>query len=422
MISGVATGKTFTGAHFVIKQVVENPDLTGFIGANTYDQLSQATLRELMYWLDEYGFEYVTDRIPYWTREKKFKSYNNIMSIRVGNKTAYIFTRVLSDANPLRGIEFSWYWIDESRDTPLNTHDVIMSRLRESNIIRGLVTTTPAGEDWVWKRFVQNTDPRFGYIKAKTEEAANHAIITQDFYSTLRSSYSPAMAAQELDAEFITVLEGRSYYTASAANEEYNYQPSDYELFVGMDFNFSPAPCVWEVGQIDHNDEIHVFDEISGKEVSSAELARRLAIKYGDYFIRIFGDASGNRGTTSNAGKTDYDQIAAVLSEYGVSFSIDVDQANPLVKDRVENVCRLLEDANGNRRLKYDPNNCPFLHDDLRKVTWKNGKVSGNGDVNLTHASDGLGYGLQKLCPPMAGTAKMGKGIASMASKMGEYS
>jgi phage terminase large subunit-like protein len=420
MIGGVATGKTFTGSHFVISQVVNFPDQTGFIGANTYDQLSQATLRELMYWLDEYGFEYVIDRIPFWTKEKKFKSYNNILSIRVGNKTAYIFTRVLGDANPLRGIEFSWYWLDESRDTPLNTHDVIMSRLRESKTIRGLVTTTPAGEDWVWKRFVWNKDARFGYIKAKTEDSAKYGIITQNFYLTLRSSYSPVMAAQELDAEFVIVLEGRSYYTASPANEEFDYEPSDYELFVGMDFNFAPAPCVWEVGQIDDDGDVHVFAEISGKEVSSAELARRLAIQFGDYHLRIFGDASGNRGTTSNAGKTDYDQIAEVLSEYGVSFSIDVDQANPMVKDRVENTCRLLEDGNGKRTLKYDPNKCPYLHEDFRKVVWKNGKVSGNGDETLTHASDGLGYSQMKLNPPMGGKVKMGKNVGSLASKMGE--
>jgi hypothetical protein len=228
------------------------------------------------------------------------------------------------------------------------------------------------------------------------------------------------MAAQELDAEFVIVLEGRSYYTASPANEEFDYEPSDYELFVGMDFNFAPAPCVWEVGQIDDDGDVHVFAEISGKEVSSAELARRLAIQFGDYHLRIFGDASGNRGTTSNAGKTDYDQIAEVLSEYGVSFSIDVDQANPMVKDRVENTCRLLEDGNGKRTLKYDPNRCPYLHEDFRKVVWKNGKVSGNGDETLTHASDGAGYAFMKLLPPMGGKVKMGKNVGSLASKMGE--
>src|SRR5574338_231460 len=64
MFGGIATGKTFTGAHFVIYHFLNFPSLTGFIAANTYDQLSQATLRELFYWLGVYQIEYVIDRRP----------------------------------------------------------------------------------------------------------------------------------------------------------------------------------------------------------------------------------------------------------------------------------------------------------------------------------------------------------------------
>jgi phage terminase large subunit-like protein len=408
-------GKTYTGAHWTINQFIKHPEMTGLIAANTYSQLSQATLAELFKWLDEYNFEYVCDRKPPWPGARKFKSYENILSVRVGDKVAHAFTRVLSDPNPLRGLNISWAWGDESRDTPQNSHDVILSRMRETyGYQRSLITTTTAGEDWVWRRFFKNADGiNFGFVRAKTEQMVPYNIISNDFYQNLRSAYSPAMAAQELDAEFVVVLEGRSYYTASAANEESGYEVQDYEIFVGMDFNFSPAPCIWEVGQVDDDDDVHFFDEISGKEVSSAELARRLAVKYGDYHIRIFGDASGNRGTTSNAGKTDYDQIAEVLAEHGCSFSIDVDQANPLVKDRVENMCRLLEDANGKRTIKYDPIKCPYLHEDFRKVVWKNGKVNGGDDCTLTHSSDGAGYAMMKLKPPMYGRTKIGKNIAS---------
>src|SRR5690242_9206273 len=61
---GVGCGKTYTGAQYAIGKFVSHPDKTGFIGANNYDQLSQATLKELFYWLDAYGLEYVIDRKP----------------------------------------------------------------------------------------------------------------------------------------------------------------------------------------------------------------------------------------------------------------------------------------------------------------------------------------------------------------------
>src|SRR5690606_23495434 len=129
------------------------PEMTGFIGANTYDQLSQATLREFFYWLEEYGYEFVVDRRPpqHWGYNRTLKQYNNTVHVRnpkTGN-VALIFTRVLGDENPLRGIEFSWYWLDETRDTPEITHDVVLSRMRETpDFMKGLITTTTNGEDW----------------------------------------------------------------------------------------------------------------------------------------------------------------------------------------------------------------------------------------------------------------------------------
>jgi len=415
MLCGIAVGKSFTGAHFVIKMMTEHPEMTGLICANTYSQLSQATLAELFLWLDRYGFEYLIDKKPKWKGTRLFKSYENVLSVRINNTVAHAFTRVMSNADALRGLNLSWAWLDETRDTPENTHDVVMSRMRETHgFQRSLITTTTAGEDWCWKRFFQGADGiNFGYVRAKTIQMVEAGIIAQSFYDSMRAAYSPQVAAQELDAEFVSVLEGRAYYSADASNEEHNYQPDDFELFVGMDFNFSPAPCAWVVGQIAQDGIVHCFDEISAKEISTFEMARRLATKYPDHHLRIFGDASGNRGTTSNAGQTDYSQISEVLQAAGVSFSIDVNQANPLVKDRVENMCRLLHDGNNKLTLKYDPIYCPLLHNDLRKVQWKNGKLSGNGDNDLTHAADGLGYAMFKLLPPRSGKNVMGKNIAS---------
>lgn len=426
LIGGIAVGKSFTGAHFAIQNFLEHPELTGFIGANSYDQLSQATLRELMYWLDEYGIPYVIDRKPPddWKAPRRFKDYSNIISVKVGNIVAYAFTRVLSDGDALRGLEFSWYWIDETRDTPQNTHDIILSRLRESDYVKGLVTTTPIGEDWSWKRFVQGADNKlYACSHTPTIEAVHYGIITQAFYDALRASYSPAMAAQELEAKHVIVMTGRCYYTYDEETKQRGlWEPDpDLPLIVGMDFNFSPAPMVWEVGQMNaEGTAIHWFAELSDIEISSREMARRLGNQFGNFFLRIFGDASGTRGTTSNAGVTDFNQIADELSLLNVEFTLDTDQMNPLVRDRVENVCRVIKDANGTRSMTVDPDRCPHLNADLERVCWKNGKPSDGGDCQRTHGADGAGYALWKVMPPNVGHAKIGKGISSMASRMGE--
>jgi hypothetical protein len=333
-----------------------------------------------------------------------------VLSVLIGDKVVTVFTRVLEKGDKLRGIEFTWYWIDETRDTPQNTHDVILSRMRESSWQKGLVTTTPVGEDWSHERFAKKGNKKgdkFGSMHVKTYEAVRYGIITESFYQTMRGAYSPMMAAQELDAEHVNVNSGRAYYTAKERNQRRTapwgaeYPDPDLPIIVGMDFNYAPAPMGWCVGQLSPDgDAIHWFEELSEVEISSREMARRLGSRYPDSFLRIFGDASGGRGTTSNEGKSDYDQIADELSKMGVMFSMDYDQMNPRVKDRVEAVCALLENGLGEVRMTYNPDRCPLLDGDLRLVGWKpTGKLSDNGDHQRTHASDGAGYAVYKLFP-----------------------
>lgn len=435
MYAGIAAGKSFSGSHFAIKHIMSNPEMTGFIGANSYDQLSQASLREMFYWLEYYGFEYVVDRMPppHWNAKRTLRSYKNVLLVynpRI-EKTTVIFTRVLSDANPLRGIEFSWYWLDETRDTPEYTHDVILGRMRETpNFMKGLITTTTNGEDWSYKRFVLGRDgtKSYGSMHVQTSESLKAGIITEKYYSTLVKSYSPLMALQELDAKHVNILGGKAYYSASDYNRKHtapwgdSVPNRDRPLIVGCDFNFNPAPCVWMVGQVGPNlfgpdginfsEKIHWFYEISGVEMSTVAMTFQLLQQFPNYFYRIYGDTSGGVGTTSNAGVTDFDQIAATLADaesvYTIDYFEDEEQtrANPRVRARVENMNRLLCNAVGERRMTYDPVRCPLLDGDMKMVGWKKttmagrGKLDDGGDVQRTHASDGAGYAVYKIFPP----------------------
>ena len=430
MLCGIAVGKTFTGAHFAIKQIIERPDLTGLIAANSYDQLSQATMRELMFWLDTYEIPYVTDRIPpkeWGNIKKEFKSYRNIMSVLIGETVATIFTRVLADGDALRGIEFSWYWLDETRDTPSNTHDIILSRMRESDYVKGLITTTTNGEDWCYDRFVKNAasnDNTFGSMHVSTRESVSHGIVTQEFLDTLLKSYSPMMVAQEIDALHVNVNTGRAYY---AADEDHAMERSpwgdldpdpDRSIVLTCDFNFSPAPLTWEVGQLSPDGEsIHWFQEFSEVEISTVDMAARVASQFGDFFIEVYGDASGEHGTSSNAGVTDFNQIAGVFDECGIGYSINTRQSNPRVRDRIENANRMLKNGAGERHMTYSRTRCPLLDKDLRLVGWKQtdgkGKLDSNGDVTRTHASDAVGYALMKIFPPRRDVLMPGGNVGS---------
>lgn len=447
---GVATGKTFTGSHWAIRRITKYPDQTGFIGANTYDQLSQATLREFFYWLAHYGFQAVSDKRPpaAWGEPVRFKDYHNILSVRnpKTGKVTYIFTRVLSDGEPLRGVEFSWYWLDETRDTPQNTHDIVLSRMREDDKIAGIITTTPNGEGWDYMRFVRGNDGTglYGSMHVPTEQSYRLGIITKNYYDLLRRSYSPLMAAQELDALHINVKGGRAYYSSSDANKKRIAPWGDSApnpnrpLVVGCDFNFAPAPCVWMVGQVGPNiyapngrlwsECVHWFGEISRSEASTPFMTQTLVMQFPGFFYEIYGDASGHRGTTSNAGETDYNQIADTLNGLGCLYSIDANQNNPLVKNRIENMNAMFKNALGEMRQTYNPDTCPLFDKDCRMVGWRKmigqtgqGKLDDGGDHQLTHATDGAGYAVWKKFPPM-GSARMVEALPSLIrQELGSY-
>lgn len=420
MMAGVAVGKTFTGAHWTIARMFERPELTGLVGANTYDQLSQATLRELFYWLDQYGIEFVSDKRPpreWGLTRTVFKTYSNVLSCRIvpGIITS-VFTRVMGDANPLRGIEFSWAWLDETRDTPRDTFNVVLSRLRESpDYRRTLITTTTNGEDWLYESHVVKADRTRGSMHVATANAVRCGIISQAFYDMLRSNYDPLFAAQELDAQHVDVLGGRAYYAFGKQNAVPcpwgDTEPTtDRPLIIGADFNYDPAPMVWMVGQMgpagtEHEECLHWFDELAGRQVSTRQQTVALIQRYGlDHFYECYGDASGGRGSTSNAGDHDYAQMLEEFDNAGCGRTVDYDQANPRVQDRVANMNRLAKNALGQVAMTYSKEKCPHFHADVRKVGWRKtlqgrGKLDDKGDHNLTHASDGGGYAAWKVLP-----------------------
>ena len=437
LFGGVGLGKSCTGSHFAIRMVLENPGNTGFIGANSHDQLTQATLRELFYWLDHYGIEYVADRLPppAWGYQRAFKTYRNIITVRTGEKPTHIFIRVLSKGEPLRGLEFSWYWIDETRDTPKNTHDIILSRLRESAAIRGLVTTTTNGQDWCYDRFVARSSrlsALYGSMHVPTSEAVRYGTITNDYYQDMLASYSPLMAEQELFARHVNVLGGRAYYASGEYNRKGRSPWGDRipdpnrPLVVGCDFNYAPAKMMWMVGQTGPSDglgpyrlpwdqHLHWFGELAESEISSEGMALRLLTQYPGFFYQIYGDASGARSTTSNAGEYDYAQIGHTLLENRCEYTMDYDQSNPLVRNRVEAHNAMLKNAIGQTRLTYDPQACSNYDADMRLVGWRKtvgfggrAKLDDAGDIQRTHASDGGGYAIYKLFPPFRLTETFG--------------
>ena len=123
------------------------PKVIGLIAANTYDQLSRATLLAVFRtWKDIFGWEeyhpksapggfYVIDKEPpphFVKHGHNFKSNNNNIYLANG---AVIFTASLDNYKAIEGIEVGWAMLDETADTTEEAvTSVITGRLRQKGL------------------------------------------------------------------------------------------------------------------------------------------------------------------------------------------------------------------------------------------------------------------------------------------------
>ncbi len=137
MLSGVGSGKSHVGGLVSAEYITEFPEIKGFIGANTYGQLSKSTLSRIFnVWQDEYGWiqdiHYVVDKRPPKHFKKygaKLKEYLNVISFDNGHM---IYTASLDNYKMIDGTEFAYAILDETKDTKEEAvKEVIIARLRQ---------------------------------------------------------------------------------------------------------------------------------------------------------------------------------------------------------------------------------------------------------------------------------------------------
>ncbi len=361
LVGGIGSGKTFTGAWWSVIMADINPISNGFIGANSYKQLEEVTLNSLFQIMDAHNipYHYKQHKSLLWVKDKKY------------------ICRTMDNPDALRGFEASDFWCDEVRDTKEEAMKVLLGRLRDKRgnaKIRGLMTTSPVGYNWLYDWLVLNPRKGFKWIRAKTKD--NHHL-PDTYIPMLTASYDAKMLKQELEGEFLNILADAVYYGFSRARNvrEFELFPN-IPLRIGMDFNVNPMTAI--VYQV-VNECIYVWDEFYLKNSNTIKMANAITDKYGsgweiipDSTGRALKSSSGNKFDT--ASKSDHE----ILEDAGF---IIPSVANPAVRDRVNCVNGLCEKA----RIIIHPR-CVKLTTDLEQVS------HGKNDPMLTHISDAFGY------------------------------
>ncbi len=130
----------------------------------------------------------------------------NIGTLSDGKQVTF---RSADNPDSLRGPNLDWFYMDEAAMCKEEAWLIMIGRLRGSGNIdkshlRGWLTTTPRGRNWVWREFAREfTQTSLGdheIIKANTQ---TNTYLPDDFVAAIKASYSEKWQLQELEGEFV---------------------------------------------------------------------------------------------------------------------------------------------------------------------------------------------------------------------------
>jgi phage terminase large subunit len=357
---GLGSGKTFAGGGWAMHMLHQFPKAKGLITANSYSQLQKATLPVFFEVLDKFGIRY------------HYKSQAG--EIHVGDTVIYTISMEKYDL--LRGIEIGWAWSDECAFYKEEAFNVLIGRIRDKKgSCQWKGTTTPNGFNWLYTRFVENPMKSSNVVYSRTTD--NLANLPEKYVRTLQEQYDERLAQQELEGQFVNLSSGKVYYGFDRKKHLKEHDEGYNNAFCGLDFNVHPLCGVF---CHEASGKIYITGEIWQADSNTFNAAKEILQNYPTKPLTVVADDSGAKRKTS-AKNTDH-EILRRVNLHVVKFR------NPLVKDRYNNINRLLS-----KGLLYIDPKCKKLIEDLEKLTYD------NTDPMLSHITDALGYVCWHLNP-----------------------
>jgi hypothetical protein len=298
-----------------------------------------------------------------------------------------IILRTMDNPGRIVGYEVADSFIDEldtmKTEDARNAWQKILARNRQKkpdgsqNTIA--VGTTPEGFKFVYERWKQKP-PSDDYELIKASTYSNARNLPEGYIDDLKNDYPTNLIQAYLEGEFVNLTSGSVYfeYDRELNRSTETIRPGE-ALHVGMDFNVGKMAAVVFVSR---DGWPHAVDELTGLLDTPAMIAA-LKRRFPNHAIFVYPDASGGSRKTTDASKSD-------LSLLEAAFTVLHNTANPLVKDRVLSVNRLIH-SGGKRKLKVNYDTCPAFAEALEKQAYdKNGEP--DKTMSLDHVIDAGGY------------------------------
>lgn len=412
-IGGLGSGKTFAGIARGLKfsQQPMRPGMfhgpRGAILAINYPVLDDVIMPQFFEMMDGAGlWKTGKQENSYLSSKRKARLVANCgcPNRHACRHEATILFRSLDRPNWMRGLELSWYFIDEGRHVTGKAWAVLWGRLRQTEYERGgWVCSTPNGFDWMWERFHPNSPLQVrGAIWFGASTYANADHLPNEYIDSLFKEYEGAFLRQEVFGEFIGVTEGAVFFNFAPERciTDVPYR-QELELYSMWDFGMgdlgvvSFAQIEWRAKKLPSGDSEWVP---VARLIGCIEAKDWVSQEWADHFYRYCNIHFGGRLPSLNVGdpagrarapgkKT---SIIEDLAQHGISITTPPQKAQDYAVRILTNMMeadRVLVDATYASRLGAAVSSHRWRVDD-------NGIRAGDKAVHdwTSHYCDGLRY------------------------------
>lgn len=407
LISGYGLGKTTILCWKLIDLGQRNWGSQGLVVAHNYDQLVGNVIPKYKAALEQCGLPY-SERVS----EHKIVAPWGPVLFRTAEKA-------------IVGFDCGYAGVDEACKCKDEVFKDVLARVRDKRAKHPQIifTSTPEGRSgWIYKNFVKTPLKGSRIIYGSTRENAKNLV--EGYEEGLLAAYDTKLQQAYLHGAFVDFNGNAAYHdfheqlTVTASwpvqlaygnFELMNVIPQE-ELIATFDFGNGESgvsSCViMQRSMVNRQQRVRIIDEIWLKDSNTWECADELVKRYGGkgYRLRVHGDATGKDARGSTAKESDYQAIRMTCTGKFASVITDIPTSNSDVVDRINVVNSCLK-GTPTFQLRIHPR-CKRLIDDLNEVRYKDDgsrKLEKRKNKTLTHISDALGYGLQRMENPLEG-------------------
>lgn len=322
---------------------------------------------------------------------------------------AEIYLVSLEDPDEIRGMELSWYGIDEGRNTSKKAWQVLWGRLRQQGYPhQGFNCSTPNGFDWQWEQFHPESPNHLAGASWYNAPTPENKHLPPDYVPRLAAEYHGRFYEQEVMGRFVGLTEGGVFF---------EWDRSKYERTVQFDPSL-PLYSEWDFGMGDLTvilffqllwNEVRVpngpvfmqptklyVGALEGADTISGDWAKEFLAysreRFGTVPVMNIGDPAGRQRNQVSGSSVIED-----LNQHGITLV-------PAPKKPVDYAVRILNNMMADGRVLVDKDRCERLSAALASHKWKldkNGQKTSNEPVHdwTSHYADAARYGTTVLIP-----------------------